>query len=508
MEQEKNELFESKNEEFIEKTLKIQSVSSYVDYEPKKSNNLQLEIKEIKEYTPTSFLNNKIEKSIKLPQQFKNPETQTNYHENQINELRKMLLNKTKLYLKGRDPEDPLVKNFPQIIDKYHSFYPLENLNKNNISKVYSIVTTVYKATDGIKNFAIRKIDNNNIKINQIYDPIVNIWKHLSHPNIAELNDIFVSSTFTNIPSIFMVYEYYPDAQTLDEKFPISVLTNYSPQLSKLPSEDFLWSLIIQLVSVLNFIHSKGLSAVNLLQPSKILVIGNRIRLNSCGLDDLLNYQRNISNQQEDIINLGKICFRLTFPPLDYSYVEIKKSLDKIASNFTAEFHSFILRLTGFITNSFSNSYINYPTVDELQYLLSFKAFNYLDQAHIYQDTLENELAKEIDNGRLFHLLLKLGFINERPDFELIPSWSETGDRYPLKLFRDYLFHQVDQDGKPLLDISRIIESLNKIDFGVEERVPLASRDQKNLLIFTYADLKEYLNQSFKQLIVASKTNQ
>jgi hypothetical protein len=27
--------------------------------------------------------------------------------------------------------------------------------------------------------------------------------------------------------------------------------------------------------------------------------------------------------------------------------------------------------------------------------------------------------------------------------FEGDPAWSETGDRYLLKLFRDYVFHQV-----------------------------------------------------------------
>ena len=39
--------------------------------------------------------------------------------------------------------------------------------------------------------------------------------------------------------------------------------------------------------------------------------------------------------------------------------------------------------------------------------------------------------------------LVKLGFINERPEHNRDARWSETGDRYMIKLFRDYVFHQV-----------------------------------------------------------------
>lgn len=45
-------------------------------------------------------------------------------------------------------------------------------------------------------------------------------------------------------------------------------------------------------------------------------------------------------------------------------------------------------------------------------------------------------------NGRLFRVMAKLGFINERPEYRNNPQWSETGDRYLLKLFRDFVFHQ------------------------------------------------------------------
>ena len=51
------------------------------------------------------------------------------------------------------------------------------------------------------------------------------------------------------------------------------------------------------------------------------------------------------------------------------------------------------------------------------------------------------------------------------------PAWSETGDRYILKLFRDYLFHQVDENGAPWLDMAHIVQSLNKVRSYIRERL-------------------------------------
>lgn len=50
-------------------------------------------------------------------------------------------------------------------------------------------------------------------------------------------------------------------------------------------------------------------------------------------------------------------------------------------------------------------------------------------------------------------------------------AWSETGDRYMLKLFRDYLFHTVTADGRPWLNQAHVIQTLNKLDAGTIEKV-------------------------------------
>lgn len=45
-----------------------------------------------------------------------------------------------------------------------------------------------------------------------------------------------------------------------------------------------------------------------------------------------------------------------------------------------------------------------------------------------------------------------------------------AGDRYLLKLFRDFVFHQVGDDGTPLLDWGHIAEALAKLDAGLPEK--------------------------------------
>ena len=43
------------------------------------------------------------------------------------------------------------------------------------------------------------------------------------------------------------------------------------------------------------------------------------------------------------------------------------------------------------------------------------------------------------------------------------PRWSETGDRYIIKLFRDYVFHQVDEHNNPVINLSHVLTCLNKV---------------------------------------------
>eukprot|EP00003_Mantamonas_plastica_P018566 TRINITY_DN3035_c0_g1_i1.p1 TRINITY_DN3035_c0_g1~~TRINITY_DN3035_c0_g1_i1.p1 ORF type:complete len:126 (-),score=46.35 TRINITY_DN3035_c0_g1_i1:150-527(-) len=122
-------------------------------------------------------------------------------------------------------------------------------------------------------------------------------------------------------------------------------------------------------------------------------------------------------------------------------------------------------------------------------------------QEEMFKDGLLDELSKEIENGRLFRIMCKLGFINERPHHNNDDQWSETADRYLLKLFRDFVFHQVSEEGKPVLDLVHVVECLNKLDIGYTEKITLMSRDQKDILVVSYEDLKKCVEKSFMDLM-------
>ena len=115
-------------------------------------------------------------------------------------------------------------------------------------------------------------------------------------------------------------------------------------------------------------------------------------------------------------------------------------------------------------------------------------------------DGLETHLASEYDNGRLLKIMLKLGCVNERPEHQGDWRWSETGDRYMLKLFRNYLFHQCGQEGEPVVDVGHMVHSLNKLDAGSEEQMLLHSPDEVTVMIVKYADMKQCLESAFSEL--------
>lgn len=57
-----------------------------------------------------------------------------------------------------------------------------------------------------------------------------------------------------------------------------------------------------------------------------------------------------------------------------------------------------------------------HKSVTDLMPMIGARFYTQLDAIQIRSDVLENEISKEMENGRLCRLLVKLGTINERPE--------------------------------------------------------------------------------------------
>jgi len=225
------------------------------------------------------------------------------------------------------------------------------------------------------------------------------------------------------------------------------------------------------------------------LEVNRVLVTGkNRVRLGGASIMDCLTFDgQNVTSvhQQEDLLSFGKLIISLACGSVS-SVHNLPKSVDHISRMYSPDLKNVVLYL------------LSKPnprkTIEEvLSSLISSRVVDELNSSLVAQDTIEKELMRELENGRLVRLLCKFGFINERPEFDHDPRWAETGDRYLIKLFRDYVFHQVDENGRPVTDLSHVLTQLNKLDTGVEEKLMLVSRDEASCLIVSYKEVSSLL---------------
>jgi PAB-dependent poly(A)-specific ribonuclease subunit 3 len=86
------------------------------------------------------------------------------------------------------------------MVHRYHSLYPLEDITKDRMSRVFGVLTFCYKAVninDG-KSYVLRKVDN--LRMNADYAmQATEVWKAIQHPGVIGLKEIFVSPAFNNV---------------------------------------------------------------------------------------------------------------------------------------------------------------------------------------------------------------------------------------------------------------------------------------------------------------------
>lgn len=403
--------------------------------------------------------------------------------------------------------------DLPQQVEHLNLLVPLENINHSNNSSNISTVFRAHSVRDGVL-YCIRRIHNYRLSNPKALQPLES-WKKLSNAHVAQLRDVIPNTRAFGDSSLIFVYDYYPLADTLKTRHfgrthgsfvdGITGLKLASPHSSLLMGagvpEALLWTYVIQLSAALRAIHANGLAA-RCVDVSKILVHGkNKVILSGCGQADLLTPIENSNHlpnlQNDDMFNFGRVILCLATGNAFAARRDLlQQSMQYLNGHYSVDMKNLILYL---LASPTANS--KPKTVADIMPMIGARFYTQLENTQLKVDTMENELSKEMENGRLFRLLCKLNTIVERPEHNMDISWAETGDRFLLKLFRDYVFHQVHMEsGKPWLDMAHFVQVLNKLDAGVPEKIELASRDGDNLIIVSYGDLKRCIESAFRDL--------
>jgi PAB-dependent poly(A)-specific ribonuclease subunit 3 len=396
----------------------------------------------------------------------------------------------------------------PLVVQQYHTLCPLEDptASGEHPSAALGVGSYIFKGIysgDGAA-YAVRRIDGRQVlptaELLAAAEAAVERWAIVSnHSNIVGFREIFVSDEIDSTPAIFLTYDYHAGALSLEQAHMLPTHTAQGNLMRNPATETQLWSYLVQLSSALRAIHSAGLVASPAtLAPSKVLLMApSRVRLGAVGAVEVLaeGLPNDISRaQREDLSALGSLLLTLACAAKNAT-----PTLDALSSHFSREFCHVV---AGLLASSEGSGFASWRS---LVSALGDRIFTELESSQAQVDTLSNDLIKECENGRLARLMFKLNMVLERPELMGDSRWSETADRYLLTLFRDFVFHQVTENGAPAVDWGPIIEALNKADAGVEEKIVLLSRDEASMLVVSYADVKRCLMTAYGELKAAAK---
>ena len=311
--------------------------------------------------------------------------------------------------------------------------------------------------------------------------------------------DAFTNRSFGD-SSLILVTDYHPLSKTLIEQHLTSSRFSSRPQASTI-TEQLLWSYTVQIANALKAIHSVGLAARVVDLSKVILTSKNRIRLNACAILDIVQFDspRNVIDlQHEDLAQFGKLVLSLGTSNLSAVH-NLPKAMEQFARSYSPQLKDQVFWLLKMATSNTNDSIDSFINAISSHLITAFDSTLHLD------DELNSQLNRELENSRIVRLITKLNFINERPDYNHNRDWAETGERYPLKLFRDYVWHQVDSQGSPVLDLGHVLSCLNKLDAGSEEMVQLTSRDEQTCVLVSFKELKRNIEGAFQELLKASR---
>lgn len=408
-------------------------------------------------------------------------------------------------------------------VDHFHSLVPLDTNNQKNAT-TFGFPSWVYKAISNVdgNTYVLRRIEGFKLT-NEKHIMAVKPWKRINNGSVVSVLDAFTTGVFGDRSLIF-VTDYFPLSKSLAEHhMSYSGNSRYGSRPNvPLVREDILWGYIVQLASALKAIHSNGLAA-RVINPSKVILTSkDRIRLNGCAVLDVVQYDahRSIAElQQEDLVQLGRLVLSIASNSPNAT-LNMQKAVENLGRTYSERMKECVVWLLSTQPPPTPGGTAAVKDIDAFLQGITTQMATVLDSTFHAEDTLVSALARELENARLVRLLTKLNFINERPEQSLNPhatqqphqnpqkstdAWSETGPQYYLKLFRDYVFHQVDAEGRPVVDLAHVLACLNKLDTGSEEKITLVSRDEQNCFVVSYREIKRAAESSFGDLVKAGR---
>ena len=405
-----------------------------------------------------------------------------------------------------------LDSTLPPQIDHYHSLVPLDTTNQKNAT-LFGYPSWIYKAVsskDG-NTFALRRLEGWSRRMltnllttlgyrltNEQAIRTIQKWKRISNGNVVTVIDAFTNRSFGD-SSLMIVTDYHPLAKTLAETHLPS--SRFSRTQVLHVAEQVLWSYMVQIANALKNIHASGLAA-RIIDASKVIVTSkNRIRLNACGILDVVQFDANRKPQdlqRDDLVQFGRLILTIG-TNTQGSGLNLSKALEHFSRTYS---HQLMDRIS-WLLHSISSPKIE--TIEIFTASIEGHTMTAFDAQEHLNDQLMSELNRELENSRLVRLMMKLNFITERPDYSHDRQWAETGERFPIKLFRDYVFHQVDGRGNPVLDIGHVLACLNKLDAPSEENMVLTSRDDQTVIVVSYKEMKRAVENAFMDLMRASR---
>ena len=390
-------------------------------------------------------------------------------------------------------------------------------------------------------------------------------WAPLrGHPNLCVPLPAFVSSEDVTggggagaaeggggAPALWFAHELLPGASTMDElhlrgrntsssssSHAAAAAAGFIPPVA--PTEDALWSYLVQLTCALRAAHTAGLELrPGCLHPTKVLVLpGGRLKVGAVGIPTTPGEAAAAAalaadggaappealqaSQRADLAAVGRLCLTLACHGGGLGALAAQQqgsssaaplSVEAAAARSSPEFAAIVAALLNADPNpnhvfipplSPSRAPAAIVTWHALAAALGGRLLSELDAGALREDALAEQLRAEAGHGRMLRALSRLSAVTERPpsndDGVHDRRWCESGDCYVLSLFRDYVFHQPAADGSPLLDWGHVAECLAKLDAGVPEKLLLLSRDGASMLVVTFADVKRCVEGAWRDL--------